>query len=122
MASSTCHVVGGTKRVRVERTVRFSCRATAWWYLPPLRQPRRRHLQRPLLPVEPALWQHVRPLKRQSPSGLEGRSEEHTSELQSLMRTSYAGFCLKKQKSTTTHKTHPTLTHLNYIKHNYNNS
>src|SRR3546814_8034291 len=25
-----------------------------------------------------------------------GRSEEHTSELQSLMRISYAGFCLKK--------------------------
>src|SRR3546814_5122800 len=25
------------------------------------------------------------------------RSEEHTSELQSLMRNSYAGFCLKKQ-------------------------
>src|SRR3546814_8302241 len=25
-----------------------------------------------------------------------GRSEEHTSELQSLMRTSYAVFCLKK--------------------------
>src|SRR3546814_10817454 len=47
------------------------------------------------------------------------RSEEHTSELQSLMRISYAVFCLKKkkiatnhtpQKSTeqhpTTHKTH----------------
>src|SRR3546814_8315305 len=30
------------------------------------------------------------------------RSEEHTSELQSLMRTSYAVFCLKKQNSTTT--------------------
>src|SRR3546814_1162011 len=30
------------------------------------------------------------------------RSEEHTSELQSLMRISYAVFCLKKQKSTTT--------------------
>src|SRR3546814_10533890 len=28
------------------------------------------------------------------------RSEEHTSELQSLMRTSYAVFCLKKQKKT----------------------
>src|SRR3546814_3901080 len=28
------------------------------------------------------------------------RSEEHTSELQSLMRISYAVFCLKKQKST----------------------
>src|SRR3546814_9480489 len=27
------------------------------------------------------------------------RSEEHTSELQSLMRISYAGFCLKKKKS-----------------------
>src|SRR3546814_10116184 len=26
-----------------------------------------------------------------------GRSEEHTSELQSLMRISYADFCLKKQ-------------------------
>src|SRR3546814_2952714 len=28
------------------------------------------------------------------------RSEEHTSELQSLMRTSYAAFCLKKKKTT----------------------
>src|SRR3546814_7097868 len=27
------------------------------------------------------------------------RSEEHTSELQSLMRTSYAFFCLKKKKN-----------------------
>src|SRR3546814_5573540 len=41
----------------------------------------------------------------QSPSGLNGgcstindpRSEEHTSELQSLMRISYAVFCLKKK-------------------------
>src|SRR3546814_2844559 len=32
------------------------------------------------------------------------RSEEHTSELQSLMRTSYAVFCLKKKKHTN-HKT-----------------
>src|SRR3546814_6560956 len=30
------------------------------------------------------------------------RSEEHTSELQSLMRTSYAVFCLKKQQHTHT--------------------
>src|SRR3546814_6927001 len=28
----------------------------------------------------------------------QGRSEEHTSELQSLMRSSYAVFCLKKKK------------------------
>src|SRR3546814_6808705 len=31
----------------------------------------------------------------------EGRSEEHTSELQSLMRISYAVSCLKKKKPTT---------------------
>src|SRR3546814_2849445 len=30
-----------------------------------------------------------------------GRSEEHTSELQSLMRISYAVFCLKKKKTQT---------------------
>src|SRR3546814_1339253 len=32
------------------------------------------------------------------------RSEEHTSELQSLMRISYAVFCLKKKKHTTINK------------------
>src|SRR3546814_1811694 len=32
--------------------------------------------------------------------GYGGRSEEHTSELQSLMRISYAVFCLKKKKNT----------------------
>src|SRR3546814_8868881 len=31
--------------------------------------------------------------------GFAARSEEHTSELQSLMRISYAVFCLKKKKS-----------------------
>src|SRR3546814_2376462 len=33
------------------------------------------------------------------------RSEEHTSELQSLMRISYAVFCLKKQKDEPEHHT-----------------
>src|SRR3546814_7266646 len=39
---------------------------------------------------------------------IRARSEEHTSELQSLMRISYAVFCLKKkkQKRHTTHITH----------------
>src|SRR3546814_1859133 len=32
------------------------------------------------------------------PATVAGRSEEHTSELQSLMRNSYAVFCLKKKK------------------------
>src|SRR3546814_9189494 len=36
----------------------------------------------------------LRPFRR----GRAGRSEEHTSELQSLMRISYAVFCLKKKK------------------------
>src|SRR3546814_8676094 len=34
------------------------------------------------------------------------RSEEHTSELQSLMRISYAVFCLKKKKNKITHHQH----------------
>src|SRR3546814_5678740 len=34
------------------------------------------------------------------------RSEEHTSELQSLMRISYAVFCLKKKKTNTLPNTH----------------
>src|SRR3546814_7192138 len=33
-----------------------------------------------------------------APTPRDGRSEEHTSELQSLMRISYAVFCLKKKK------------------------
>src|SRR3546814_4420384 len=41
---------------------------------------------------------HLLPRPRGSPR--EGRSEEHTSELQSLMRISYAVFCLKKKKKT----------------------
>src|SRR3546814_1476125 len=35
---------------------------------------------------------------RDYPDLVRDRSEEHTSELQSLMRISYAGFCLKKKK------------------------
>src|SRR3546814_1304714 len=45
----------------------------------------------------------VRPKGSRRPSRAT-RSEEHTSELQSLMRTSYAVFCLKKK--ITTHHTH----------------
>src|SRR3546814_4526453 len=37
--------------------------------------------------------------------GIRDRSEEHTSELQSLMRISYAVFCLKKKKKYTTQNT-----------------
>src|SRR3546814_8626427 len=48
-----------------------------------------------------------------APASAGARSEEHTSELQSLMRISYAVFCLKKKKTNATRK----LTD-NIIKHN----
>src|SRR3546814_7841723 len=54
--------------------------------------------------VEPADARGVcRGRCRVGPSGRGGdRSEEHTSELQSLMRISYAVFCLKKKKQNRT--------------------
>src|SRR3546814_9423244 len=42
--------------------------------------------------------QLIREIKRRSRSRIARRSEEHTSELQSLIRISYAVFCLKKKK------------------------
>src|SRR3546814_1271752 len=43
---------------------------------------------------------------------LKDRSEEHTSELQSLMRISYAVFCLKKKKKHNVHNTYTQLVKL----------
>src|SRR3546814_3968768 len=65
-----------------------------------------------IFPTESRPWLRQAPL-RQSVSGAGAptrgvawlhstRSEEHTSELQSLMRISYAVFCLKKKKQTET--------------------
>src|SRR3546814_10777034 len=45
------------------------------------------------------------------------RSEEHTSELQSLMRISYAVFCLKKKKKRNTHRADYIHLHLNSTQH-----
>src|SRR3546814_3060446 len=47
-------------------------------------------------------------------TGRSARSEEHTSELQSLMRISYAVFCLKKKKKK--HTMSPAHTHTNTTK------
>src|SRR3546814_3349565 len=44
-------------------------------------------------------------------SYVQSRSEEHTSELQSLMRISYAVFCLKKKKSSNTMPSQPNTLH-----------
>src|SRR3546814_9446401 len=56
--------------------------------------------------LRPALAHHIGAASGHIAAGR--RSEEHTSELQSLMRISYADFCLQKQKnriSTTKHTT-----------------
>src|SRR3546814_6670925 len=45
----------------------------------------------------PPLVQPARARDQQEDGRTSGRSEEHTSELQSLMRISYAVFCLKKK-------------------------
>src|SRR3546814_9398408 len=51
---------------------------------------------------------------------LADRSEEHTSELQSLMRISYAVFCLKKKKKIRyNHSTHKNNSNIN---HTYQNN
>src|SRR3546814_10603996 len=54
----------------------------------------------------------ARPLTKVPTSVSPLRSEEHTSELQSLMRISYAVFCLKKKKTNTR------ITHISNITHN----
>src|SRR3546814_2055365 len=43
----------------------------------------------------------LQPLRSDLQGRADRRSEEHTSELQSLMRISYAVFCLKKKKKST---------------------
>src|SRR3546814_2688265 len=73
-----------------------------------VRSLRRTHDGDPDSPPSPARGQlmNANPIPSPSPSSLEAlndwvadRSEEHTSELQSLMRISYAVFCLKKKKT-----------------------
>src|SRR3546814_4826483 len=68
------------------------------------RQTRRRDIERPQLPLiahrcaeRQRFAAGARAEVGDALAGL-GRSEEHTSELQSLMRISYAVFCLKKKK------------------------
>src|SRR3546814_5556264 len=60
---------------------------------------RRRPIQGP-----PPLPQRRRAAAREEMGHRGSRSEEHTSELQSLMRTSYAVFCLKKKINMTSNQ------------------
>src|SRR3546814_2951567 len=72
---------------------------------PSIRRPRR--IDRPCPIRPPAPPKSFRPT----------RSEEHTSELQSLMRISYAVFCLKKKKSKKTKNTHYAKEHIHRNKY-----
>src|SRR3546814_10854657 len=60
-------------------------------------------------------------LVRRCQRNIRVRSEEHTSELQSLMRISYAVFCLKKKNrrkfTTSTHNTQQTQAYNDMCKH-----
>src|SRR3546814_1633176 len=58
--------------------------------------------------------------RRADPAADVRRSEEHTSELQSLMRISYAVFCLKKKKTHLTHNmyTYIIITMAHHTQHN----
>src|SRR3546814_2544325 len=55
--------------------------------------------------VRTAHLSHTRRGPDDRAAGQPRRSEEHTSELQSLMRISYAVFCLKKKNTKTTNTT-----------------
>src|SRR3546814_4214864 len=59
---------------------------------------------------------HWRPAgrDRKAQQAIVERSEEHTSELQSLMRTSYAVFCLKKKKTDEQNNQRQTKYHFTY--------
>src|SRR3546814_5274757 len=59
------------------------------------------NLPMPLNPPNSAKSAAAASLGPIEPAGRSSRSEEHTSELQSLMRISYAVFCLKKKKNKT---------------------
>src|SRR3546814_2215149 len=56
------------------------------------------------------------PRKARMPASM--RSEEHTSELQSLMRISYDVFCLKKKSKNKTYTMKKTSPHILHNKHN----
>src|SRR3546814_9458877 len=61
-----------------------------------------------LVELEQAFVERLGDGRGQRGVGVVGRSEEHTSELQSLMRISYAVFCLKKKKGKSTVKNNNT--------------
>src|SRR3546814_4478763 len=76
---------------------------------PPANPPAPRRTHRPDRATAPARHSR-RPAETRKAGPPTRRSEEHTSELQSLMRISYAVFCLQKK---TNHDKYKSLTHRN---------
>src|SRR3546814_6108399 len=65
-----------------------SSRSGAWWHRPHGDGPERRYR----LELRKPRW------RLRNRPGFQPRTEEHTSELQSLLRSSYAAFCLTKKQ------------------------
>src|SRR3546814_1993147 len=81
------------------RIIRFV--ASRWWMIRASAAASFRRSISPFTPIKrrPEIWSaKCRKRQRKQPRlDVADRSEEHTSELQSLMRISYAFFCLKKK-------------------------
>src|SRR3546814_8753030 len=65
-------------------------------------------------PISIRWWNSYSSIPRKASPNSPVRSEEHTSELQPLLRTSYAVLCLKKQNRLEAH-----LDRLEHLRHNY---
>src|SRR3546814_1897796 len=81
--------------------VTLASRSRLSWCPPEYRDEYRRLTRAKMLPAAEA-----RPIIEDMIAA-DARSEEHTSELQSLMRISYAVFCLKKKHNTSQQYTYP---------------
>src|SRR3546814_7868866 len=82
------------------------CRACARCPCPTCRWQRARRCVHAVAPAprRACAWKECATVDRLRHTAQRTRSEEHTSELQSLMRISYAVFCLKKKKKKKTSK------------------
>src|SRR3546814_5099948 len=86
--------------VGVGATLAVDTVSTVPWFRDPKQAMKLGRLVRPTLAAHARRpWRLLGPVASIMRSS--GRSEEHTSELQSLMRISYAVFCLKKKKKNT---------------------
>src|SRR3546814_1433106 len=90
----------------IRRPPRSTRTDTLFPYTTLFRSPPRQHARDGIQVRRVAIAAYSSSLERYRPAACAGRSEEHTSELQSLMRISYAVLCLKKKKKKSTCATH----------------